>query len=767
MVDTTTSDFSAPPSVSPTPGTNAPPTGSLRTLLPRIFYKAQPVGAVDRLIKTARMHHPKSDVSIIERAYATAEIAHRGQKRRSGEPYITHPVAVAQILADLGIGPKTLAAALLHDTVEDTEYSLDLLRRDFGDEIAMLVDGVTKLDKLKYGDSAQAETVRKMVVAMSKDIRVLVIKLADRLHNARTWGFVPAESATRKAQETLEIYAPLAHRLGIQTIKWELEDLSFAVLYPKLYIEIENLVKQRTPQREEFVQQVIDSVKDDLKASKIKGKVVGRPKQYYSIYQKMIVRGREFDEIYDLVGIRVLVGSVRDCYAVLGSIHARWNPIPGRFKDYIATPKFNLYQSLHTTVIGPKGRAVELQIRTDEMHQRAEFGVAAHWKYKDRVNGKGSSSEMGDDGDMAWLAHITDWQAETADPNEFLDSLRFEIGAKEVYVFTPQGKVIGLPAGATPVDFAYAVHTEVGHRTMGSKVNGRLVPLESTLNSGDSVEIFTSKNPDAGPSQGWLNFVQSPRARNKIKQWFTKERRDEAIEQGKDAIARAMRKQNLPLQKLMNQDSFNEVAAQMRYEDISALYAAVGEGHVSTQSVIEKVLVTLHTEAETEDVEIPFPTKGRSKQLRNSDSGVLVRGAPDILVKLAKCCTPVPGDEIVGFVTRGSGVSVHKNDCHNVASLLNEPERIVGVEWAPTSSSIFLVQIQVEALDRAGLLSDVTRVLSESHVNILSASVSTSSDRLALSRFVFEMGDTTHLDAVLNAVRRIDAVYDVYRVKGG
>jgi guanosine-3',5'-bis(diphosphate) 3'-pyrophosphohydrolase len=418
MVDTTTSGPSAPP----TPGSNGPTTGSLRTLLPRIFSKAQPTGAVDRLIKTARMHHPKADVSIIERAYVAAERAHRGQK---------HPVAVAQILADLGIGPKTLAAALLHDTVEDTDYSLDLLRQDFGDEIAMLVDGVTKLDKLKYGDSAQAETVRKMVVAMSKDIRVLVIKLADRLHNARTWGFVPAESATRQAQETLEIYAPLAHRLGIQTIKWELEDLSFAVLYPKLYIEIENLVKQRTPQREEFVQQVIDSVKDDLKASKIKGKVVGRPKQYYSIYQKMIVRGREFDEIYDLVGIRVLVGSVRDCYAVLGSIHARWNPIPGRFKDYIATPKFNLYQSLHTTVIGPKGRAVEIQIRTDEMHQRAEFGVAAHWKYKERVNGKGSSSETSDDGDMAWLAHITDWQADDLPlRGEDVDLLRADLEAQ-------------------------------------------------------------------------------------------------------------------------------------------------------------------------------------------------------------------------------------------------------------------------------------------------------------------------------------------------
>jgi GTP diphosphokinase / guanosine-3',5'-bis(diphosphate) 3'-diphosphatase len=743
-------------------------TASLRRLVPRLFSRAQPAGAVDTLLRTVRTHHPKADLSLIERAYTAAERAHDGQKRRSGEPYITHPVAVAQILADLGIGPKTIAAALLHDTVEDTDYTLDMLQHDFGDEIAMLVDGVTKLDKVKYGDSAQAETVRKMIVAMSKDIRVLIVKLADRLHNARTWGFVPPESAARKAKETLEIYAPLAHRLGIQTIKWELEDLSFAVLYPKLYEEIESLVRSRTPQREEFVQHVIDAVNEDLRAARIRGKVVGRPKQYYSIYQKMIVRGREFDEIYDLVGIRVLVDSLRDCYAVLGFIHARWTPVPGRFKDYIATPKFNLYQSLHTTVIGPEGRPVEIQIRTYEMHQRAEFGVAAHWKYKEQVNtGKSTAAAVQSDTEMAWLAHISDWQAETADPSEFLDSLRFEIGAKETYVFTPKGKVIGLPAGATPVDFAYAVHTDVGHRTMGAKVNGRLVPLESTLSSGDVVEVFTSKNPDSGPSQDWLAFVKSPRARNKIRQWFTKERRDEAIEQGKDAIARAMRKQNLPLQKLMSQDVISEVASGMRYPDVDALYAALGEGHISTQSVIEKVIAAIQGDSDDDEDEAVLPVTQRSRATVNSDSGVLVRGAPDILVKLAKCCTPVPGDEIVGFVTRGSGVSVHQRVCHNVAQLLQEPERMVDVEWAPSSKSLFLVHIQVEALDRAGLLSDVTRVLSEHHVNILSASVSTSSDRLAISRFVFEMGDTTHLDRVLNAVRRIDAVYDVYRVNAG
>lgn len=745
--------------------TDQTPTGSIASLRTRLLQRVWRTGPyaaeLSEIIRVCKTNHPKADVSVIERAFDAAERAHRGQNRKSGEPYITHPLAVTQILAELGIGATTLAAALLHDTVEDTDYSLEQLRADFGDEVAMLVDGVTKLDKVKFGSDTQAETVRKMVVAMSKDIRVIVIKLADRLHNARTWQFVPAESARRKAQETLEIYAPLANRLGINTLKWELEDLSFGVLYPKVYEEIVNLVKQRTPKRAEYIEQVITAIEDDLRENKIKGKVAGRPKQYYSIYQKMVVRGREFDDIYDLVGIRVLVQTVRDCYAILGAVHARWNPVPGRFKDYIAMPKFNLYQSLHTTVIGPQGRPVEIQIRTHEMHQRAEYGVAAHWKYKELA---GKTQERTED-DLAWLKHLSDWQAETQDPSEFLDSLRFEIGAKEVYVFTPKGKVIGLATGATPVDFAYAVHTEVGHRTMGAKVNGRLVPLETKLTSGDVVEIFTSKSPEAGPSQDWLNFVVSPRARAKIKQWFSAERREDAIESGKESIAKVMRKQNLPLQKLMTGDAVSKLAAELKYPDVSSLYAAVGEGHVSAQSIVEKLTGAVTSDDDFESEVFTLPVKPRSaKRSADSNSGVLVKGDDDVMVKLARCCTPVPGDKIMGFVTRGSGVSVHRSDCKNVAELQTQPERIMDVSWAPTTKSIFLVQIQIEALDRSGLLSDVTRVLSEHHVNILSASVSTRSDRVALSRFVFEMGDPSMLEHLLNAVKRIEAVYDVYRV---
>ena len=743
---------------------SAPAGIALKRLVPRIFSRANSPGAVDQLIRTVRSGWPKADLSIIERAYTVAERAHRGQTRRSGEPYITHPIAVSQILADLGVAPVVVAAALLHDTVEDTEYSLDQLTADFGDEIAMLVDGVTKLDKVKYGDSAQAETVRKMVVAMSRDIRVLVIKLADRLHNARTWGFVSGDSATRKAQETLEIYAPLAHRLGIQSMKTELEDLSFAVLKPKLYAEIENLVNQRNPKRQELVGLVIQSIEQDLREAKIRGEVTGRPKELYSIYQKMIVRGRDFDDIYDLVGIRVLVQSIRDCYAVLGAVHSRWTPIPGRFKDYIATPKFNLYQSLHTTVIGPDGRAVEIQIRTVEMHQRAEYGVAAHWKYK-----QGQSSQAPSSNDMAWLAHISDWQAETEDPSEFLDALRFEIGAKEVYVFTPKGRVIGLPSGGTTVDFAYAVHTEVGHRTMGARVNGRLVPLETELHNGDVVEVFTSKDPNAGPNHDWLVFVKSKRAQNKIRQWFTKERREEAVELGKNELTRALRKLGMPLHRVLNSEAIQQVALQLRYPDVAGLFAGIGEGHVSAQSVIEKVTALVDREAGTTEPSLdalPVSAPARTAKA-DAHTGVVVKGASDVLVKLAKCCTPVPGDEIRGFITKGQGVSVHRTDCRNFRVLEREPERVVEVEWAPTAKSVFLVHIQVEALDRSGLLSDVTRVLSEHHVNILSATVQTSSSRLAISRFIFEMANTTHLEHVLNAVRRIEGVYDAYRMNAG
>ncbi|PJI85644.1 RelA/SpoT family protein [Luteimicrobium subarcticum] len=724
--------------------------------------------ALEPLLHAVRANHPKADLSVIDRAYVTAERAHRGQVRKSGDPYITHPVAVATILAELGMTPNTLAAALLHDTVEDTDYSLTQLRRDYGEEIAMMVDGVTKLDKVKYGEAAQAETVRKMIVAMSHDIRVLVIKLADRLHNARTWKFVPAASAQRKAKETLEIYAPLAHRLGMNTIKWELEDLSFSTLYPKVYEEIVHLVADRAPAREEYLSVIREQIAADLRGAKIKATVTGRPKHYYSIYQKMIVRGHDFADIYDLVGTRVLVESVRDCYGALGALHARWNPVPGRFKDYIAMPKFNMYQSLHTTVIGPGGKPVEIQIRTHEMHRRAEYGVAAHWKYKELGKVGAKDGEKGDAAnEMQWLRQLVDWQKETADPAEFLDSLRFEIAGSEVYVFTPKGEVIALPSGSTPVDFAYAVHTEVGHRTMGARVNGRLVPLDSQLDNGDVVEVLTSKAEGAGPSHDWIAFVKSPRARNKIRQWFSKERREEAVEHGKDAIAKAMRKQNLPIQRLLSHESLVVLASDMRYPDVSALYAAVGEGQVSAATVVQRLVHALGgDESTTEDVAEVVRPGAAARRVRTGDPGVVVKGVEDVWVKLAKCCTPVPGDEIIGFVTRGQGVSVHRTDCANVTGLRDQPERIVDVSWTSGSNTLFLVQIQVEALDRSRLLSDVTRVLSDNHVNILSATVSTSNDRVALSRFVFEMAEPAHLATVLSAVRKIDGVFDVYRITG-
>ena len=713
------------------------------------------VPLVDLLAKSSS----ELDLGAIEAAYVVARDAHEGQLRKSGEPYITHPVAVTEILATLGMDQATLIASLLHDTVEDTQFTLEQIRSDFGDEVAQLVDGVTKLDKLIYGPSAEAETLRKMVVAMSKDIRVLVIKLADRLHNARTWGFVNPESATRKARETLDIYAPLAHRLGMNAIKWELEDLSFKVLEPKKFEEIERLVQERSPLRAKFSEEVTEMIQADLAEEGVKATVKGRQKHLYSVFQKMVVRGREFNEIYDLVGIRVIVEDVRDCYAVLGSIHARWSPIPGRFKDYIAMPKFNLYQSLHTTVIGPNGKAVEIQIRTTEMHARAEFGIAAHWKYKQ----KGPADAQTDPGVM-WLKQLHEWQQETEDVSDFLDTLRYDLRTPEVFVFTPKGSVIALPAGSTPVDFAYAVHTEVGNRCVGAKVNGKLIPLESALSNGDVIEVVTNKGMHAAPSRDWLNFVKSPRARSKIKAWFSKERKEEAIEAGQESIARQMRKAGLPLQKILAGQAILELAHDLHYQDIEELYAAVGNGHVSAPSIVEKLSISIGEVVEEHDESLEHLFKRPTAAKRNS-SGVDVEGVDDVVVKLARCCTPVPGDEITGFVTRGSGVSVHRLDCINIKDLVeNQGDRIVGVKWNTSAKSLFLVNIQVEALDRSGLLSDITRTLSEQHVNILNASVSTSKDRIAISRFTFEMADALHLDAVLSAVRGLEGVYDVYRI---
>src|SRR5574340_284746 len=658
----------------------------------------------------------------------------------------------------------TLVAALLHDTVEDTGYSLEQLTADFGEEVAHLVDGVTKLDKVVLGSAAEGETIRKMIIAMARDPRVLVIKVADRLHNMRTMRFLPPEKQVRKARETLEVIAPLAHRLGMATVKWELEDLSFAILHPKRYEEIARLVADRAPSRDTYLATVRDEIIATLAKAKITATVEGRPKHYWSIYQKMIVRGRDFDDIYDLVGLRILCDEIRDCYAAVGVVHSLWQPMAGRFKDYIAQPRFGVYQSLHTTVIGPEGKPLEVQIRTREMHRTAEFGIAAHWRYKE-TKGKhsGDAAELDD---MAWMRQLLDWQREAADPGEFLESLRYDLAVKEIFVFTPKGDVVTLPSGSTPVDFAYAVHTEVGHRCIGARVNGRLVALERKLDNGEVVEVFTSKAPNAGPSRDWQSFVVSPRAKAKIRQWFAKERREEALEAGKDAIAKEVRRIGLPLQRLVHADSMVAIAKELHYTDISALYSAVGAHHVSAQHVVQRLVAQLGgaSGVEEELAERSTPSTIPTHPRRTGDSGVLVPGASGTVAKLAKCCTPGPGDAIMGFVTRGGAVSVHRTDCTNADSLRQQSERIIDVQWAPNSSSVFLVAIQIEALDRHRLLSDVTKALADEKVNILSASVTTSGDRVAVSKFTFEMGDPKHLGHVLNVVRNVEGVYDVYRV---
>ncbi len=715
--------------------------------------QVQTADALQPLLSAFRARHPKDPTALIVRAYETAAKAHEGQSRNSGEAYISHPLAVATILAGLGLDDVTIAAALLHDAVEDTGFGLDEIETDFGSDVASIVDGVTKLDRVRF-DSRQAQqaaTMRKMLVAMAKDPRVLIIKLADRLHNMQTIAAMPEWKQKRSAQETLDIYAPLAHRFGIQDIKWQLEDLAFAALHPRRYAEIEQMVATRAPERDIYLTQVIGEVYDRLAAARIEAQVTGRPKHLYSIYEKMVVKGKEFDEIYDLVGIRILVDSVKDCWAALGAIHGAWAPVPGRFKDYVNTPKFNLYQSLHTTVVGPQGKPLEVQIRTNEMHNRAEWGIAAHWGYKEQSSA-----------DVAWLQRIVDWSADSTDPAEFLETLKLDLDTDEVYVFTPKGDVISLPVHSIPIDFAYAIHTEVGHRCIGARVNGRLVPLDSQLTSGDTVEIFTSKVPSAGPSRDWLKIVVSPRARNKIRQWFSRERREDAIDTGREELTKALRKEGLPVQKLAGSQVLLGVAEALNYADLDALYAAVGESHVSAQSIAQRVARELRGGEHEE--QIPSTARQPRRPSRHR-VGVHVEGLDDLMVRLSKCCTPVPGDEIVGFVTRGRGVSVHRADCANAAALsAGEVGRMIEVEWDRESTGSFVAAVELKALDRTRLGVDVWKVISDNHLNILRSDSITGPDRVSRMRFEFELADPTHLDSLLSALKRIDSVYDAYRV---
>src|SRR4051812_3058649 len=698
---------------------------------------------------------------MITRAYAAAELAHAGQVRNSGEAYIHHPLAVATILASLGLDDVTIAAALLHDAVEDTGVTLDEINADFGPEVASLVDGVTKLERIRFDsrEEQQAATMRKMLISMAKDPRVLLIKLADRLHNMRTIAAMPEWKQKRTAQETLDIYAPLAHRLGVQDIRWQLEDLAFATLHPKQYAEIEQMVATRAPERDIYLAQVLEQVRERLAALKIQAEVTGRPKHLYSIYEKMVVKGKEFDDIYDLVGIRVIVDSTSDCYAALGSIHHTWRPVVGRFKDYIAMPKFNQYQSLHTTVVGPLGKPLEFQIRTRGMHARAERGIAAHWGYKENATSA----------DIAWLQRIVDWQEETTDPTEFLESLKLDLEEDEVFVFTPKGRVITMAMGATPVDFAYAIHTEVGHRCIGARVNGKLAALDSKLASGDSVEIFTSKVPNAGPSRDWLKIVATPRARNKIRQWFSRERREDAIENGREELAKALRREGLPVQKLANSPQLQKLGESMNYLDLDALHAAIGEGHVSPKSIAQRLTRDLRgPEAE---VQLPTTVRQPRRPSRKQTVGVHVEGLDDLMVRLSRCCTPVPGDEIIGFVTRGRGVSVHRADCANAVALSSgsagETGRLIEVEWDRESVGIFVASVEVKALDRSRLGVDLWKVLSDHHLNIIRSDSHTTADRVSTMRFEFELGDPAHLEALIASLKRIDSVFDAYRIVPG
>jgi GTP pyrophosphokinase len=721
------------------------------------------VAQIEELLEELVSHHADADVEAVRRAHAFAEERHRGQMRHSGEAYITHPIGVARIAARLGLDAATIVAALLHDTVEDTGTSLTDIEAEFGRDVAALVDGVTKLSKIHFEskEEAQAENYRKLIVSMSSDIRVLLIKLCDRLHNMRTLGYLAKAKQIKIARETLEIYAPLAHRLGVNSIKWELEDLSFAALLPKRYAEIQQMVNQRRSDRERFVEEAGSYLREELAVVGITPvDITGRAKHFYSIYEKMTRRGKEFNEIYDLTAMRVLVDSVKDCYGAVGIVHSIWKPMPGRFKDYIAVPKLNGYQSLHTTVIGPHGKPLEIQIRTHEMHQTAEYGVAAHWRYKAaRPDGLGSQE---------WLARMMDWQRDTKDPGEFLETLRSDLYQEEVYVFTPKGEVRALAAGATPLDFAYEIHTDVGHRCVGAKVNGRIVPLSYTLASGDFVEILTSKAP-RGPSRDWVNLVTTSKAQSKIRQFFRKERREDAEHRGRDLLQEQLRKAGLPSQKMVASPLLHQVITEMGFRKAEDFYISLGMGKTSVHTVVNKVIARLKAgqavAEESPSALVAKPARGRSTA-QSTELGLEIEGLKDVLVRMAKCCKPVPGDEIVGYISLGRGITIHRAECPNAKALARAPERFTPVSWSGSSRQSFRVEIAIDAWDRVRLLEDLSRTLSESGANIIIANC-LADDQMVRNRFVIELGDVGQIKSLIASLRNVDGVFDAYRVSPG
>jgi len=718
---------------------------------------------VSELIASIETYNPGVDKGLIKRAFDYSERAHRGQVRRSGEEFINHPWGVAQICAQLHLDEQTIAAALLHDVVEDTSTDLDELRAEFGPDIAQLVEGVTKLTRISFQsrEQAEAENYRKMIVAMAQDVRVILIKLADRLHNMRTIEYLGKQKQVQKAKETLEVYAPLAHRLGIHAVKWELEDLSFQILHPRKYAEIKAMVADRRADREAQVEKAAELLQVELERADIPSDISGRAKHFYSIYDKMAKKGREFNEIYDLTAMRVIVEragdeGTRDCYGALGIIHSLWKPMPGRFKDFVAMPKLNRYRSLHTTVIGPSGTPLEIQVRTREMHEEAQYGIAAHWLYKRGRAGKG------DDEWLAWVKTLMDWQGDDQDAAEYMRTLRTDLFDDEVYVFTPKGEVKTLPAGATPIDFAYAVHTDVGHKTVGAKVNGRIVPLHYRLKNGDFVEILTSKS-GRGPSRDWVSLAASSRARNKIRQWFQRETKGETEAKGREMLDHALKGQNLPYRKLQGSSVLAQVIRELGFKKAEDFYLAVGSGKLGTGQVVNKVLQRLKTEEVAEEPAITLkPAKARSTVTGDS-LGIVVQGVEDVLVRLAKCCTPVPGDDIRGYISLGRGITIHRSDCPNVKALMRNPERFTPVEWEGSAKTSFRVQIAVEAWDQARLLEDVARSFSEHGANIVSYGGSVE-DGMARNWYTAELGDVKDLRSLLSTLRNLDAVFDAYRV---